>query len=526
MVLQLSAEKYSVCVCVCVYVQNSIRHNLSLHSRFLRMQNEGAGKSSWWVVNPEAVARTTSKTPRRPRAFTMDTKAYERQKRGRAQRQGRDLLTRAPAAMTQRPAASAVVAESSSLVTEEPRDHFGLEYRTRASSFGGRLSPIDARPEPDTADSMDHLPLVQCHYDNHFPYVADGQETLSETLADILAGDLHMSDISSTSSVTNPPSQPGYVEGGYDPPMPYLMPIDMYREPATGVHGCCEAGNSSHGSSSDISSTTRYGCVNPGGGAGGVGNMLLKGPRIVNRALNVDYMAGGSGSMPNLSQLLTAPLYRGTDMSRMDELKPNSCMFDSYRPHLRDIAAPSDSMTVKSSSCGMVPDVGAGANNETGYYSGLVARPGEDRTIGQRLDQTTVARILAERPHLMGKMQKLIQLKRQQLADELHHHQFQHHHQQQHQHQPVNVGNYETDFQLQTSYTTVPSLTTAANCLPIAAEASDCSANSFFPSDLDLNGVDFTGATMDCDIDQVISHELALDGKLDFMFDSLPTPTK
>jgi len=38
--------------------------------------------------------------------------------------------------------------------------------------------------------------------------------------------------------------------------------------------------------------------------------------------------------------------------------------------------------------------------------------------------------------------------------------------------------------------------------------------------------VDFGGAAMDCDIDQVIRHELALDGKLDFMFDSLPTPTK
>ena len=33
--------------------QNSIRHNLSLHQRFLKVQNEGAGKSSWWTLNPE-----------------------------------------------------------------------------------------------------------------------------------------------------------------------------------------------------------------------------------------------------------------------------------------------------------------------------------------------------------------------------------------------------------------------------------------------------------------------------------------
>jgi len=491
----------------------------------MRVQNEGAGKSSWWVVNPDAVARAT-KTPRRPRAFTMDTKAYERQRRSRAQRQSRDFLTRAPAAV-QRPVTSTAVVDSSSLVIEEPRDPFGLEYRTRASSFGGRLSPIDARPEPDTVDSMDYSPLVRCHYEvpsNHFLYAGDGQETLSETLADILAGDLNMSDISSTSSVTNPPSQPGYVEGGYDPLMPPLHPIDFYRDPVSSIRGCYEPGSSSHGSSSDVSFSAHYGCVNPGG-AGGVGNVLPKGSGIVNRALNVDHVV--TGSMPNLSQLLTAP---PCHMSRVGELKPKSCMFEDYRSHPRDMAAaPSDSMTVKASSCGMVTELG-GTNNETGCYGSLVARPVEERPTGQRLDQTAVARILAERPHLMWKMQMLIQLKRQQLAAELHQHQFQQQQPVVNQpvvNHPVDAGNCETDFQLHASCTTIPQSTATSNDLYVAAETSrDSSTNSFFPSDLDLNGVDFGAATMDCDIDQVIHHELALDGKLDFMFDSLPTPTK
>lgn len=35
-------------------LQNSIRHNLSLHNRFVRVQNEGTGKSSWWMLNPDA----------------------------------------------------------------------------------------------------------------------------------------------------------------------------------------------------------------------------------------------------------------------------------------------------------------------------------------------------------------------------------------------------------------------------------------------------------------------------------------
>lgn len=43
--------------------QNSIRHNLSLHSRFVRVQNEGTGKSSWWMLNPDA--KPGGKTSRR-----------------------------------------------------------------------------------------------------------------------------------------------------------------------------------------------------------------------------------------------------------------------------------------------------------------------------------------------------------------------------------------------------------------------------------------------------------------------------
>ena len=36
-----------------IYFQNSIRHNLSLHQKFLKIPNEDAGKSSWWTINPE-----------------------------------------------------------------------------------------------------------------------------------------------------------------------------------------------------------------------------------------------------------------------------------------------------------------------------------------------------------------------------------------------------------------------------------------------------------------------------------------
>ena len=41
-------------------MQNSIRHNLSLHSKFVRVQNEGTGKSSWWTLDPECAQSGSS----------------------------------------------------------------------------------------------------------------------------------------------------------------------------------------------------------------------------------------------------------------------------------------------------------------------------------------------------------------------------------------------------------------------------------------------------------------------------------
>lgn len=61
--------------------KNSVRHNLSLHNRFKRLQNEGTGKSSWWTINPEA---KIGKCARR-RAASMEASKYEK-KRGRAKK--------------------------------------------------------------------------------------------------------------------------------------------------------------------------------------------------------------------------------------------------------------------------------------------------------------------------------------------------------------------------------------------------------------------------------------------------------
>lgn len=41
--------------------QNSVRHNLSLHSRFVKVQNDTSGKSSWWTVDLDAKSGRTSR---------------------------------------------------------------------------------------------------------------------------------------------------------------------------------------------------------------------------------------------------------------------------------------------------------------------------------------------------------------------------------------------------------------------------------------------------------------------------------
>lgn len=88
------------------FFQNSIRHNLSLHNRFMRVQNEGTGKSSWWQINPEAKPGMKIQTKKpynllitgvfflgksvRRRAASMETSKYEK-RRGRAKKRVEQL---------------------------------------------------------------------------------------------------------------------------------------------------------------------------------------------------------------------------------------------------------------------------------------------------------------------------------------------------------------------------------------------------------------------------------------------------
>ncbi|CAL1534637.1 unnamed protein product [Lymnaea stagnalis] len=156
--------------------KNSIRHNLSLHSRFMRIQNEGTGKSSWWVLNPDA---KPGKTPRR-RAGSMETKSYEK-KRGRVRKKVEALRAAMENGGSLSPGGS-----------DDYLDALNFEnFRPRASSNAsscGRLSPIHAVAEPDLHDNqvppMSPIPWGAEVTNSSNLYIGDGYSDLVDSLVD------------------------------------------------------------------------------------------------------------------------------------------------------------------------------------------------------------------------------------------------------------------------------------------------------------------------------------------------------
>ncbi|XP_055512602.1 forkhead box protein O3-like [Leucoraja erinacea] len=133
--------------------KNSIRHNLSLHSRFIRVQNEGTGKSSWWMLNPDV--SKSGKSPRR-RAASMDSSSsskFLKSKRGASKKKA---SLQAGQEGSEGSSPSGQLAKwSGSPASLHASDEFDVwtEFRSRANSgastLSGRLSPIMANSEMD-----------------------------------------------------------------------------------------------------------------------------------------------------------------------------------------------------------------------------------------------------------------------------------------------------------------------------------------------------------------------------------------
>ncbi|KAM7367830.1 hypothetical protein PAMP_014104 [Pampus punctatissimus] len=186
--------------------KNSIRHNLSLHSRFIRVQNEGTGKSSWWMINPEG--GKGGKAPRR-RAVSMDnSNKYTKSARGRAAKKKAALQAAAAAAGEgggDSPSGLSKWPGSPTSRSSEELDAW-TDFRSRtnsnASTLSGRLSPILANPELDEVPD-DEPPLPPMFYSSpgralspgNTTNVANGKAMPAELprLAD-LAGTMNLND--------------------------------------------------------------------------------------------------------------------------------------------------------------------------------------------------------------------------------------------------------------------------------------------------------------------------------------------
>ncbi|KAF0765187.1 forkhead box protein O [Aphis craccivora] len=124
-------------------MHNSIRHNLSLHSRFEKIQNEGTGKSSWWQINHNA-SRTTGKSRRR--ATSMETPKFEK-RRGRVKKVVEAIRNGLHPENTPSPSSS--ISENSDMIPVSPLRGFQFRLSSYCVLFVGvmlRASIFEIQP--------------------------------------------------------------------------------------------------------------------------------------------------------------------------------------------------------------------------------------------------------------------------------------------------------------------------------------------------------------------------------------------
>ncbi|CAL8108851.1 unnamed protein product [Orchesella dallaii] len=190
--------------------KNSIRHNLSLHNKFIRVQNEGTGKSSWWMLNPDA---KPGKAARR-RATSMETSKYEK-RRGRIRKRIEALKNGTTVLDTPSPCSS--LGEGLDVFPgsdESPSvlhsfSQLSPDFRPRASSNAsscGRLSPIlgvnepvidlhDNQVPPMSPWNLDYSPFVPSSTNSYASSNLSSSDRFgAEQLAGSLANTMKLND--------------------------------------------------------------------------------------------------------------------------------------------------------------------------------------------------------------------------------------------------------------------------------------------------------------------------------------------
>ena len=146
---------------------------------------------------------------------------------------------------------------------------------------------------------------------------------------------------------------------------------------------------------------------------------------------------------------------------------------------------------------------------------------------GLHVNQRLLMQLLATKPHLARRLQQLLEVKRRQLSA------------MQQQQQPISPSTMPQPLSVPTCQPTAASQVTGSTTtmlqqlltaggprpqpLGIMSQLPAIDPNDdTFPKDLDLNLLDLQSTSdINCDIEQVISHELSFGDKLDFSFDQL-----
>ncbi|XP_077477171.1 forkhead box protein O3a [Stigmatopora argus] len=211
--------------------KNSIRHNLSLHTRFVKVQNEGTGKSSWWMVNPDG--GKAGKAPRR-RAVSMDNSKYMKGARGRATKKKASLQAAQDAGSESTSTLSKWTGSPTSRSSDELDAWTDFRSRTNsnASTLSGRLSPILANLEPDETPD-DDSPLSPMLFSS--PSSAS-PSTGAGNLNDGLMDDL-LDNISLTASRPAPPDEDEDEDTGgsvftFGSPVGSYVPAPLFSPPS------------------------------------------------------------------------------------------------------------------------------------------------------------------------------------------------------------------------------------------------------------------------------------------------------
>ncbi|XP_026582427.1 forkhead box protein O3 [Pseudonaja textilis] len=174
--------------------KNSIRHNLSLHSRFIRVQNEGTGKSSWWMINPDG--GKGGKAPRR-RAVSMDNSNKYTKSRGRAAKKkaalqvAQETSDDSPTQLSKWPGSPT----SRSSDELDAWTDFRSRTNSNASTISGRLSPILASTELDEVQDDDAplSPMLYSSSPSMSPSVSKPSNVELPRLTD-MAGTMNLND--------------------------------------------------------------------------------------------------------------------------------------------------------------------------------------------------------------------------------------------------------------------------------------------------------------------------------------------